>query len=645
MLKLKKIKIAVLSALCVLCAAFGAATMNFALSYAEESGFSMQNGAYLKVSGEEKGIRFVTDITDAKYASLTEAYGEENLEFGTLFLPTALITEDNALTLENVASETNEAGAVKRVITSWVIYPEETEVRSFVSVLKDIPESRYNAGISARSYVLDKVSGAVEYTETVSRSVSSVALAAYTDTNVKDEEVKGVLMNSYLSGKTFANLSADKISYDATKISLSVTEEGKINAKESGTGKAWNNVFFGQGLKIETGKTYYFSFDLNVLSADCDLFLGAVTAEGELIGIHHGDVKAYKELTSGTITATYTAQEDTSEIKLFIFSNANTAEQAYSYEYTVDNFQTFCTDYESKAVFGGGYKVKLSNDTGDNPKPEYTEFTRETSVLTENAVGTVTANKLQGWQGIFVDFGTLKAGTYTLSFKVNNASGQAVYLYSRQFKNNVQSGLCDFNSVADGETRTHTVKLELSEDTDYMIRIFSANNGDKGFVKFEVGALTLTRTGVVNGGSLGGFITGIEGSNDEVIISEGVQDESLYTSNVIGTATCGEGSGGWRGIKLAVAKTQNGGKYTITFKVTNRGENSIQMYSQIVGNFDQKITEHGALASGETKVYTVEIAANDAITASVINMQIFSMNAAGHTFELGDVSVDFTPAN
>lgn len=644
MLKLKKIKIFVLSAVCVLCALFGAATMNFAPSYAEGSGFSMQNGAYLKVSGGEKGIRFVTDITDAKYASLTETYGEENLEFGTLFLPTALITEDNALTLENVASETNEAGAMKRVITSWVIYPEETGVRSFVSVLKDIPESRYNAGISARSYVLDKVSGVVEYTETVSRSVSSVALAAYADTNVKDEEVKGVLMNSYLSGKTFANLSADKISYDATKISLSVTEDGKINAKESGTGRAWNNVFFGQGLKAETGKTYYFSFDLNVLSADCDLFLGAVTAEGKRINIHH-DAEPYKKLASGTITATYTAKEDASEIKLFIFSNADTAEKAYSYEYTADNFQTFCTDYESKAVFGGGYKVKLSNDTGDNPKPEYTEFTRKTSVLTENAVGTVTANKVQGWQGIFVDFGTLKAGTYTLSFKVSNVSGQDIYLYSRQFKNNVQSGLTDFNSVANGETRTCTVKLELSENTDYMIRIFSANNGGKAFVKFEVGALTLTRTGVLNGGSFGVFITGIEGSNGATF-SESVQDESLYTANVIGTATCGEGGETlWRGIKLALAKTQNGGKYIVTFKVTNRGESSIPMYSQIAGNFSEKITEHGALASGETKVYKVEIAADEAVSASVINIQIFSMNAAGHTFELGDVSIDFTPAN
>lgn len=642
MLKLKKTRIVILSVLCVICAFIGLVTMNSSVSYAETSGFSMQNGAYLKVSGEKKGIRFVTDVTNEKYASLVQTYGEENLVFGTLFLPTALITDNNALTLENVVSETNEKGASNIEVTSWVIYQEETEVRSFVSVLTDIPETRYNASISARSYVRDKVSGAVEYTETVSRSISSVALAAYADENIKDEVAKEVLMNSYLSDRTFANLAANKISYNAIKTSLSVTEEGKIKVSESGTGRAWNNVFFGQGLKVEKGKTYYFSFDLNVLSADCDIYLGAADAEGKRINIQH-ETEPYKKLASGTITATYTAQEDTAEIKLFIFSNADTAEKAYNYEYTVDNFQTFCTDYESEAVFGG-YKVKLSNNTGENPRPEYTEFKRETAVLTENAVGTVTLNTITGWQGIFVDFGTLKAGMYTLSFKVYNASGTDIYLYSRQFKNNVQSGLIDFNSVADGETRTYSATLEFTEDTDYMIRVFSANNGSKGFAKFEVGALTLTRTGISNVGSLGGFITGIKGSNG-VTISDSVQDENLYTSNVIGTATCGEGSMQWRGVMLAVAKTQKGGKYTIIFKVTNRGDSSINMYSQIVGNFAEKVSEHGALASGETKVYTVELTADDATTASVINIQVFSMSTAGHTFELGDVTIDFTPAN
>ncbi len=633
------------------CLFIGAASIKASAVFAEESGFSMQNGAYVKVSGEEKGIRFVTDITEEKYASLAEGYGEENLEFGTLFLPTSLVTDETSLTIENVASETNEKGAAQVVVDSWVTYAEETTVRSFVSALTDIPESRYGAYISARSYVLDKTTGEIiEYTDVSSRSVAGVALAGYADENVKDEQAKQTLMDSYLSGSTFAGLTADKIGYNALKTSLLATEDGKISVTESGTGRAWNNVMFRQGCSMEAGKTYYFSFDISISAdTDCDLFLGAITSAGNRLNIHH-EQGPYKKLASGTITATFRAEENCDDVSLFIFSNADAADTAYSYGYTVDNFKAFCTDYESAAVADGKYTVKLSNSTGDNPTPEYTEFTRETEVLTENAVGTITAKKITGWQGAFVDFGTLEAGIYNLSFKVYNASGEAVYLYTRQFKDNVQSGLKDFNSVENGATVSCTATLTFTEATDYMIRVFSANNGGKALVKFEIGELTLTRSTIANTGTLGGYFEDIKGTNGTTLEGN-VADESLYNTNVIGTAACGEGgASSWRGISLTLKKTATGGKYVIRFTVTNRTANAINLYSQATGNFydektgnfNNKVSEHGSLAVGEKKAYTIEITADDASETGTITFQVFSMTAAGHSFELGDISVDFT---
>ena len=288
------------------------------------------------------------------------------------------------------------------------------------------------------------------------------------------------------------------------------------------------------------------------------------------------------------------------------------------------------------------YAINYQNTTGDNPVSKATVFVPTTSTLTKNAVGTVSATTITGWQGIYIDFGTLPAGDYKLSLQVRNISGTAMYLYSRKFINNVQSGLTDFNSVADNTTRDLNATITLSETSSLMIRIFSANNSSLSSFKFEIGSLILSANSIANEGTLGGNITSIAPSNDNVTLIRTVENPSEYTSNFVGTATCGEGSSAtWRGMYMRV--TPNGaGTYTFTFAVKNVTDNDFNIYSKIEGyNEMAKTTEHKTLKAGEMKTYTVTVTANGTDTDTYIQLHVFSMTAAGHTFELGNVKCDY----
>ena len=635
MIKVRKILTAALMAVAMLCACMAAATF-VRPAKAAETGFVMQDGAYVKVADAQTGIRFISRVTEDKYSQLVSAYGEENLEFGTLFLPESLVSDESSLTLENVNSAGNPKGAAQVVITKWF---KEVGDREFVSALTDVPQEHMGENISARSYVKDKNSSFVEYTNVVSRSIAGVALSAYADESVTDQEIKQTLYDSYLTGRTFAGLGAEQISYNSQATSLSAVNDG-IKVTESGE-NGWKQVKFAQDVALEEGKTYYFSFDLQIDAAgtDCDLYLGAKNISGENLDINLNERDPYKKLASGTVTFTYLAKAGDERATLYIFTNVN---KAYKFSYTVNNFKSFNTDYESADVAGGKYTVKLSNDKGDNPKPNNVEFDSQTTHLTQNAVGTVTLRTLSGWQGLYINFGTLPSGVYKLEFKVYNDSGESVCLYSREYLNNVQGNLKDFGTVNNGQSQAFTKTLTVDDPTEYMIRIFSANNGGKSMVKFEVGELKLTRIGFVNSGTLGGNFRNISGTNN-TDFNNSVIDSSVYETNVVGTAQCGEGeSAKWRGIRIELDKLGNEGEYTISFTVTNRGAETIKMYSCMDGNFDRKVTEHGELNAGETKNYSVEIPTNAETSVSYLTIQVFSMNGNGHTFELGNLKVDFT---
>lgn len=783
------------SLLCTLFVAFGMTLTAFGVSLKTEnvtvnadvatsSEFTMETGAAIRISEELQGIRFATYITKSEYQKFVQQAGENEVEFGTLCMPESFISEENPLEYENVASETNKDGVVNIVADKWAAGYEPSgsgNKYAYISTLTKMPTEKYLTNLCARSYV--KIGDSITYTEnTVTRSYAGVALAAYADTSAQkpNDTDKSVIYNAYLKGRTFADLNAKNISYDASTTALTAIENGQVKVTEAGQNRAWKNVFFQWGETLKKGETYRISFDLDIAqTTDCSLYIGLVNDNKRLDDAFSGNV--YKKLSTGEISFTYVPEKDLETFSLMLFSNFDSVGGTYQYEYTIDNIsvakmsyvtageyalpftvaplrtdfavtdcdgmsenygafsvsgntaQSWCgatfTFAEMKAgsylfnvkvknngtaatglyifynegagnvvadtmenvsiaagatkeysaridvtadttnfslimfalseahefVFGDltvynaertsnssavrSYTIKYQNATGDNPVSKATVFVPTTTTLTENAVGTVSATTIGGWQGVYIDFGTLPAGDYKLSLQVRNISGTAMKLFSRKFINNVQSGLTDFNSVDDNTTRDLNATITLSETSSLMIRIFSANNGSLSSFKFEIGSLTLGATKIANAGTLGGDFTSFTASNTTVVRS--VADPSLYANNFVGTITCGEGSAdAWRGMYMRINPSL-AGTYTFTFKVTNRTGSEIKMYSKVEGYTAAKVSEHGGLAAGATKMYTVTVTADGTSTSTFIQLNVFSMNASGHTFELGDLKCDY----
>ena len=681
---------------------------------ATSSEFTMEKGAAIRISEEKQGIRFATKISSTEYQRLVELSGGNGVQFGTLCMPEKLISAENPLDYTNLASETNQDGAVNIVTEKWLTGYEPTGTGStfaYVSALLEAPTDEYFVNLCARSYV--KVGDEIIYTDnTVTRSYAGVALAAYADTSEEKpgDTDKSSIYNAYLSGRAFAGLDAKSISYDSTETAITALDDEKVKVTEAGETRAWKNVFYKWSTPLEQGETYRISFDLDIAeTTNCDLYLGLVNNNVRLDDAF-GNI--YKKLSTGEVSFTYVPAETLETFSLMIFSNYDTSGGTYQYEYTIDNISvakmsyvttgdyalpftvspmrtdfiptassdmlqsygafsvigntttdawcgaTFTFDevkagkylfnvkvknnsaeakgfyifYNAGAgnkatdtvnnisieagatkeysvridvaadttgfllhmfamsethefVFGdltvynaertsnssavSSYTVKYINDAGDNPATAInTVFVPTTTTLTENSVGTVSSTTIKSWQGIYIDFGTLAAGEYKLSLQVHNLSGASMYLYSRKFINNVQSGLFDFNSVADNTTATLNQTITLSETSSFMIRIFSANNGSNiSSFKFEIGSLTLGASKIANEGTLGGDFTSFTASSTTMVRS--VANPSIYANNFVGTVTCGEGSG-WRGMYTRIDQTFAAGTYTFTFTVTNR---------------------------------------------------------------------------
>ncbi len=169
---------------------------------------TMVNGAAVYVSPEGaaknfNGIRWTTKINTTVAAQLLNEYGVENVQFGTLVLPTSMLGEDNVLTEADLADALDlpanydyEAFLEKYAeYQEWAVLEDDEDQEKAEKLFKNLPQTFYsivsyddlgaNASaayameLTARSYVKigdDYYFASLEDVDT-SRSAKQVALA------------------------------------------------------------------------------------------------------------------------------------------------------------------------------------------------------------------------------------------------------------------------------------------------------------------------------------------------------------------------------------------------------------------------------------------------------------------------------------
>ncbi|MBQ8294830.1 MAG: hypothetical protein IJX87_00190 [Clostridia bacterium] len=193
----KKISLAILALTAVSLSCVAVGNLSFHKAAAATSLNTLENfrvekvSVRLAVSESETngGFRFETLIPQTTYAAL-----ENVTEVGTLFVPTGFNVADAELALDAQGNAVHnktqkvvlEGGAENRRGGLVTTDDGGEAVISYRAYINDIPSTAYNTEITARSYVI--ADGVTYYTETVSKSVGSVATAAYYDVTSETDE-------------------------------------------------------------------------------------------------------------------------------------------------------------------------------------------------------------------------------------------------------------------------------------------------------------------------------------------------------------------------------------------------------------------------------------------------------------------------
>lgn len=136
------------------------------------------------------GMRFVAKITAEQFDSLKTEKGTA-LQAGIIMLPNALLGE-NELTLS-----TSKAKVADLTDKYFEVTKNGTEYYEFRCYLYDMPAANYNTFVSARCYITDGEN--IYYTDTISRSMTSVAQAAINDADVSEDKKQP--LNAYITGQ------------------------------------------------------------------------------------------------------------------------------------------------------------------------------------------------------------------------------------------------------------------------------------------------------------------------------------------------------------------------------------------------------------------------------------------------------------
>ena len=405
---------------------------------------------------------------------------------------------------------------------------------------------------------------------------------------------------------------------------------------------------------VRKGEKYKLSFNLDFINqpseTEASFYVGVLTPMDKLIFPDPEKPGDYSTLDSWRISrlgSQYTLSVDVNDdynyltLRILGVSSATATNSAYSYILDDVKFNRMLT-VENTGSFGGEF-VSLGAD-------DYCVFTTTTQNdgVYDVPLGTVSCrngNK-STWRGmttrIYAD--EFSEGRYTLRIKVKNVSTSTLKFYM-DIAGLTSNANKELGNLASGALKEYTYTFELSEDittnTFVQLRVFCMTATGH---TFEIGDVSLDfeeKYEFANTGSFGGTFTSIEGSNGATI-SKDFADESKFT-HAVAKVTCGEGSAtAWRGITMRMANVTKAGRYTLKFKVLNQNADSTKFYFDVAGANKNTSKELGNLASGALKEYTYTFELSEDITTNTfVQLHVFCMTATGHTFEIGDVSLDF----
>ena len=405
---------------------------------------------------------------------------------------------------------------------------------------------------------------------------------------------------------------------------------------------------------VRQGEKYKVSFNLDFINQPSEtegsFYVGVLTPMEKLIFPNPEKPGDYSGLDSWRITrvgSQYTFSLDVNDdynyltLRILGVSSMTATNSAYSYILDDVKFNKVLT-VKNTGSFGGEF-VSLGAD-------DYCVFTTATQNDADYDVPLGTVSCRNGnestWRGmttrIYAD--EFSEGRYTLHIKVKNVSATSHKFYM-DIAGLTSNASKELGRLESGALKEYTYTFELSEDvttnTFIQLRIFCMTATGH---TFEIGDVSLDfeeKYEFANTGTFGGTFTNIESSNGATL-SKDFADESKFT-NAVAKVTCGAGSAtAWRGITMRMANVTSAGRYTLKFKVLSQNAESTKFYFDVAGVTSNASKELGNLPSGELKEYTYTFELSEVVTTNTfIQLHVFCMTATGHTFEIGDVSLDF----
>ena len=195
--------------------------------YAVWIGFEMQDGAGVRLTTGNSGIRFLTDIDRAGYQMGIEKGLIASV--GTIVAPTSYLSK---VTLAHSSFSSPEYYA-DRVTDTWRVDGNENATWTYAAAFVGISEGQYSRSMSARGYIQVNFTDGIGYIytpyteENNARSIYAVATEAYNDTE-KDYKNNSLILN-YINSVADIVLDAEngltKIGVGAYELSYSVNQE------------------------------------------------------------------------------------------------------------------------------------------------------------------------------------------------------------------------------------------------------------------------------------------------------------------------------------------------------------------------------------------------------------------------------------
>ncbi|MBQ4053158.1 MAG: hypothetical protein IJD33_02340, partial [Clostridia bacterium] len=266
---------------------------------------SMEEGASVRVSGVNSGIRFETRLNKASYDALVAKYGVENVETGTFILPYSLLGQNS---LYGYVTDVNKVAGkhyVKVVNEGW--YNEATVATDgyyqwYGSLVKIKPQN-YALNYVGVGYVKVTIGSesvlilAGNATLENSRSIYQVAYKAYIDEDNGLTDTGMTILENYLNEVAVLVSNSDKSApvldttlegygYEAT-YALSKSAETGNYIVTAADGKTINSLIVdGIAYKVTPANVVYFSYYkglATMLSADeASAMSATIVTAGEL---------------------------------------------------------------------------------------------------------------------------------------------------------------------------------------------------------------------------------------------------------------------------------------------------------------------------------------------------------------------------